>query len=239
MSDATALSPFIEEQVASYFREGYIVARGLVSRGTLDSVMREIEKIEIDAGGKWKPITFNRDDPADRVVYHQCLIEPGVVAAVEQLLEAPALVQYGMVAVVPASGGTGLAWHQDNQYGHVLGRALNVFIALCDITDEMANLWIAPGTHLLGCQPSATEVGHRQLAWEPENGQLAGPLNAGDAVIFDRSTAHRSLNNTTDHHRYAYAAQFCESKSRFAETGRPSERWNSLDRLKEIWQGEG
>jgi hypothetical protein len=48
------------------------------------------------------------------------LVEPNIIAAVEQLFEAPARVYYGMTAVVPANGGNGLPWHQDNQYSQIL-----------------------------------------------------------------------------------------------------------------------
>ena len=45
---------------------------------------------------------------------------------------------YGMLAVVKARGGSGLPWHQDNQYTLVLGGAINIFAALCDITPDKA-----------------------------------------------------------------------------------------------------
>jgi hypothetical protein len=53
------------------------------------------------------------------------LVEPNIIAAVEQLFEAPARVYYGMTAVCPANGGNGLPWHQDNQYSQILPAALN------------------------------------------------------------------------------------------------------------------
>lgn len=123
-----------------------------------------------------------------------------------------------MLAVVPANGGKGLPWHQDNQYDQVQGRALNCFVALSEITPEKANLWVAPKTHLLGTQPSKASddygAGHKQAAAEPENGIPLPTLHPGDVVIFDRNTYHRSLKNETDTDRYAYAAQYQAADAR-------------------------
>jgi ectoine hydroxylase-related dioxygenase (phytanoyl-CoA dioxygenase family) len=151
------------------------------------------------------------------------LVEPNIIDAVEQIFEVPARVFYGMTAVVPANGGNGLPWHQDNQYSQVIPAALNTFVALCDITPDKAILHVAPGTHKLGTQPSkeagAGYGGHRTAVVEPENGMPLPGLKAGDVCIFDRNTYHRSLKNETNEHRYAYAAQYMAAYSRMAESG--------------------
>jgi ectoine hydroxylase-related dioxygenase (phytanoyl-CoA dioxygenase family) len=146
-----------------------------------------------------------------------------VYGAASQLLGSPARVYYGMLAIVPAHGGRGLPWHQDNQYTHLLGGALNAFIALCDITPEMANLWIAPRSHLSGVRPgkrAEVHQGHMEAIDAPENGLCLPPLRAGDACIFDRCTLHRSLKNETDQPRFAYAAQYQSDFARQAATGK-------------------
>ena len=136
----------------------------------------------------------------------------------EQVFETRARVYYGMLAIVPAHGGTGLEWHQDNMYTTILGRALNVFIALCDITPERANLWVAPKSHLKGVQESLTSEGHR-VAAAPDNGIPLPTLTKGAACIFDRSLLHHSKRNETSEDRYAYAAQYHEDNARLASTG--------------------
>jgi hypothetical protein len=40
------------------------------------------------------------------------LVEPSIVAAVEQNFAVPARIYFGMVSVVPARGATGLPWRQ-------------------------------------------------------------------------------------------------------------------------------
>src|SRR5947209_6024835 len=146
------LPPLDEAQVAQYYREGYLVIERLVAEAVVESVVDAARGVPVTAGGGWTPVIFDHDQPLANPRLHQLLAEPHLVRAVEQILEAPARVYYGMLAVVPAHGGKGLEWHQDNMYDVVLGRALNVFVALCDITPDKANLWVAPRSHLLGVQ---------------------------------------------------------------------------------------
>jgi ectoine hydroxylase-related dioxygenase (phytanoyl-CoA dioxygenase family) len=211
-----------EEQIAHYYREGYVLVRGLVESEAIASVMAQAQH-RVREGDKWQPTIFDHDNPTRDAEIHQVLWNQRVISAAEDLLGTPPRVYFGMLAVVPAGGGHGLPWHQDNQYTHILGGALNAFVALSAITPDMATLWIGPRTHLMGVQPAqantTTAPGHRESLYEPANAIQLPALQPGDACIFDRSTLHRSLQNTTDRHRFAYAAQFQAEHARMAETG--------------------
>lgn len=235
---STYPTPLNDEQLCDYYREGYLVVRDLVPTASIDKMLAEVpDELGKEAGGTWSPSTFKHDDPTRNAPLHRLLVEPSVIGAVEQIFEAPAHIYYGMVAIVPAQGGTGLPWHQDNQYSLVLCNALNVFIACCEITPDKAMLWVAPGSHQLGRQPSRKAGGrhkaHRTAVEEPENGILLDTLQKGDAVIFDRSTYHRSLENETDSPRYAYAAQYQASYAREAKTGRKDPKRMPARQLRE------
>ena len=217
--------PLTEAQIEQYFREGYLIVPGLVPLEVIDQVLGAIKPPD-ESATTWTPTIFAHARPLESPEIHAILAEPDVVGAVEQIFEAPARVYYGMVAVVPAKGGRGLAWHQDNQYSQVLGNALNVFVALCEVTPEKANLWIAPKSHLGGVQVSKVTQGetggtpgHLTGLIDPANGIPLPTLHKGDACIFDRSTYHRSTQNHTSEHRYAYAAQYCADYARDATTG--------------------
>jgi ectoine hydroxylase-related dioxygenase (phytanoyl-CoA dioxygenase family) len=172
--------------------------------------------VPTSADGSWTPKCFDFSKPLEDAALHQCLVEDNIICAVEQIFETRARAYYGMLAVVKAKGGRGLPWHQDNQYDQVLGRALNTFVALCDITPDKGILWVAPRTHLLGTQPSkAAEHGHREAEVEPAGGRPLPGLSKGDVCIFDRNTYHRSLKNDTGEDRYAYAAQYVEENARY------------------------
>ncbi|MCC6579080.1 MAG: phytanoyl-CoA dioxygenase family protein [Phycisphaeraceae bacterium] len=240
-----------EEQIEHYYREGYVLVRGLVPPEVIAEVVRDAQAHldnnlaeHLKHGGQrdgWQPVSFDmaqpqRNDPS----LHQLLWNPDVTEAVGQILGTPPRVLYGMLAMVPPHGGNGLPWHQDAQYSHVHGGALNAFIALGRIEPEMANLWVAPRSHTLGLQPSKTNqttaAGHREAVVEPDNGFCLPALDPGDVCIFDRLTYHRSLSNTLDRPRYAYAAQFCARHARMTATGKLPEQARMADEWAEHYQ---
>ncbi|HLJ56112.1 MAG TPA: phytanoyl-CoA dioxygenase family protein [Chthonomonadaceae bacterium] len=214
-----------DETVEEFWREGYIVVRGLVDRGSVAAVLEAGKRFAPpEEGGGWSARVFEHAAPEKDRDLHQLLWHESVVGAVERILESPPRIWYGMFAVVPARGGTGLPWHQDNQYTQILGGALNTFIALSEVTPERANLWVAPRSHVNGRQPARPSDlyngAHREAVVAPENGICLPTLQPGDACIFDRCTYHRSLKNETDQHRFAYAAQYLADNARLAGTGK-------------------
>ena len=236
-----------EDQIAEFYREGYVVVPGLVPTEEIDRALAAAPKMG-EGGGGWAARIFDHKTPEADAGIHRLLVEPHIVEAVSDIFANEPRVLYGMLAVVPAHGGTGLPWHQDNQYMQVLGGALNTFVALCDITPDKAILWVAPRTHRLGTQPSkATEQantsGHREAVTEPEGGQPLPAMKKGDVCIFDRNTYHRSLKNETDEDRPAYAAQYQAENARNSENGRvdtpevgPRLR---VSELRALWQTQG
>lgn len=212
-----------ENQIAEFYREGYVVVPGLVLTGEIDRALAAAPRQGTEGGG-WSVRCFDHKDPAKDAGIHRLLVDPHIVEAVADIFANEPRILYGMLAVVPAHGGTGLPWHQDNQYMQVLGGALNTFVALCDITPDKAILWVAPRTHRLGTQPSkATEqvntLGHREAETEPEGGRPLPEMKKGDVCIFDRNTYHRSLKNETSEDRPAYAAQYQSENARNSENG--------------------
>ena len=232
-----------EEQLQHFYREGYVVVPRLIPQASLKAVLAAAPAPE-GKGGGWGAQAYDHRRPETQAAIHRLLVEPGIVDAARSVFGNEPRILYGMLAVVQARGGTGLPWHQDNQYTQVLGGALNIFAALCDITPDKAILWVAPRSHRLGTQPSkATEQantgGHREAVVEPENGIPLPAMKAGDVAIFDRNTYHRSLKNETDEPRFAYAAQYQSDNARDAETGRRESddipnRLRAID-LRELW----
>lgn len=234
-------SVLTEEQLEHYFREGYVLAPSLASIETVQAVLRDAPR-EANASGRWQARVFDHAHPENDAPLHRLLVDPGIVGAVRDIFANTPRIWYGMLAVVPARGGTGLPWHQDNQYTRLVGPALNVFVALSEIPPEKAGLWVAPRSHLLGQQEARinqdTAPGHREALIDPANGMPLPAMRSGDVCIFDRMMLHRSLRNETDEDRYAYAAQYLGENTRLAETGAKdplrmpaaelARRWTSL-----------
>ena len=226
-----------EEQIAQYYREGYLVVKALIPVEEAQDIIAAAPAQE--RSGNWQAHIFDHANPDKDRSIHRLLTEPRLIEAVEDIFGVPARVYYGMLAVVPAHGGKGLPWHQDNQYSQILVSALNVFVALSEITPEKAILWVAPQSHLRGTQPaneSAEFGGHKEAVVAPENGIQLPTMQPGDVCIFDRNTYHRSLQNETDEDRYAYAAQFAAQNSRYASTGKADPKWMLARDLRQRWQ---
>src|SRR5690349_1520890 len=119
-----------EESIEEFYREGFIVVRGLVGPATVARVLEAGRRCGEPTGAGWSARVFDQNQPTRDREIHEILWDEGVVRAVEQIFESEPRVWYGMLAVVPANGGDGLPWHQDNQYTQLLGGALNVFVAL-------------------------------------------------------------------------------------------------------------
>jgi ectoine hydroxylase-related dioxygenase (phytanoyl-CoA dioxygenase family) len=212
-----------EEQVEHYYREGYVVVPGMVPLRACEAVM-QVAPPPQSSDGQWEAKIFQHDAPDADAKLHRLLAEPSIIDAVTSIFEAPPRVFYGMLAIVAPNGGNGLPWHQDNQHTHILGGALNVFVALRDITPDMGILWMVPKSHLLGRQPytsnRTSNFGYRETVVDPEGGICLPTLHAGDTCIFDRYTLHRSMQNVTQEPRYAYAAQYQAAHARVADTGK-------------------
>jgi ectoine hydroxylase-related dioxygenase (phytanoyl-CoA dioxygenase family) len=231
-----------EAQIAHFYREGYVLVPGLVPISAVEAILEAAPK-DIATDDRWRARIFEHAEPEKDAALHRLLVEPSVTEAVRAIFAASPRVYYGMVAVVRARGGQGLPWHQDNQYTPLLGGALNVFIALSEITPEKAILWVAPRSHLGGIQPSqpneTTAPGHREAVVAPENGIPLPTMQPGDVCIFDRCTYHRSLQNDTDEDRYAYAAQYVSESAREARTGEKNPKWILASDLRELWRQRG
>lgn len=203
-----------EDHIEQFYREGYFLAPRFLSSDAVDRLNAdyEAEVAKLEGEKEWRALPFAESAQKE-------LQTDRITGMMEQLLGGPTRLWLGMYAVV-MPGGEGLAWHQDNQYTHILGHMCNAFVALDEITPENAGLWLAPQTHRLGRQPNLnTEPGHRRAA-EPENPVAIEKMMPGDAVIFHRELLHHSKTNQSDQPRRAFAFQVSAANCRFAESGK-------------------
>lgn len=212
----------MEQQVEQFYQEGFFYAPGFISINSVDALNKEHESFSNEKNnGEWKSNSFSNFAKQGTQLPETAkfLTSPHVIDTLEKILGGSVRLWLGMYAVVPA-GGTGLAWHQDNMYTHILGHMLNCFIALDPISEENAGLWISPRSHRLGRQPNLNqENGHKRAA-DPENGIPCKAMAPGDAVFFHRETLHHSKQNGTDKPRRAFAFQVASANCRYAETGK-------------------
>ncbi|MBP3962679.1 phytanoyl-CoA dioxygenase family protein [Paenibacillus lignilyticus] len=210
------------DMIEQFYREGYFYAPGLLSAHAVDAINAENAEFANQQGdGKWRSQAIIDVEKEKNRFPHTTafLTDPDIARIFETILGDKVRIWMGMYAVV-APHGSGLEWHQDNQYTHILGHMLNGFIALDPITQDNAGLWLAPRSHRLGRQPNLNAEGGHKRAADPENGIPCKPMAPGDAVFFHRETLHHSKQNHTDKPRRAYAFQVASVNCRYAETGK-------------------
>lgn len=108
---------------------------------------------------------------------------------------------HGAVVALPGAGE--MPWHVDGSHLfpelpiHLPAHALNLFIPLVDITEDLGPTEFCPGSHFLtrGTQPSyiQSSVAPESLGYTDRPVRAAIP--AGAAVLFDFRTLHRAMPN--------------------------------------------
>eukprot|EP01048_Picozoa_sp_COSAG05_P001492 COSAG05_NODE_50_length_24118_cov_89.534036_8_plen_112_part_00 len=97
-------------------------------------------------------------------------------------------------------------WHQDNLYTHLLGRALNCFIALEQTPPNKGTLRVARGSLLRGVRPNRENQtfakGHREAIEPPAEAEVVtmSTMFPGDACSFDCASACSVLASTRPTH---------------------------------------
>ena len=122
----------------------------------------------------------------------------------------------------PANKGTVLPWHQDVGIGWGIDTTpvTTVWTALDNATVESGCMQIVPGSHKLGI----LNEGH--YASEEDQQKHCAPhqfidleVRAGEAVLINNLTLHRSGVNTTDSPRRAFSVAYMDAATRNIKTG--------------------
>lgn len=202
---------FLQQELAPYARDGFVVVRGLFSPSEAAAIRAWTDEVQA-----WPEI------PGTYMIYgEQSLAEPGkrlinrvenfypyhqgfralfdgdkLLGRVSELFREPAVLFKDKINF-KMPGGDGFKPHQDHQAGWSIYASLFVtaVVAIDEATAENGCLELAPGHHTRGL------VGRE---WAPlTEAEMAGmafvpyPANPGDAIFFDSFVPHRSGPNLT------------------------------------------
>jgi 2-oxoglutarate-dependent dioxygenase len=199
-----------EMEIKMYKKQGFLVIPGLIDPQKVNAVRNEVlNNVRLACGSKSSKLAqtgqYTKDSLLDSMINSE-----EALSIVEQLLGGASTVYLPFSAVKSANGGGEFHFHQDNQYTTLDGPALNMWIAMNDMTPENGCLGICPGSHKAGTLESVESPDkdtHRTVNYKIEE-FLPLRMRAGDAVVFDRLTVHGSGKNLTNRDRVAYAIQF-------------------------------
>jgi phytanoyl-CoA hydroxylase len=213
-----------DEQVAQFRTEGWLAIPHFWSEPEVLAMRTELEKLKAD--GKLRNVSTDGDGTTHSTTKvnlqlcplwpHSTLFQamsfaPKVVAAIEKLIGAPALLHLDQVFLKPGKHGAGTNWHQDNAYFQtpdpLKGTAL--WTAVHDATIENGTLRVIPkkfaeplphdrdpdSDHHIRCYPDEAEA-------------IPVELKAGGAIFFAYGTPHATGANLTDSERAGVALHF-------------------------------
>ena len=216
-SNATALKAVLApEQLDSYNRDGYHIARGMFDAAEIAALRRRFDDIA-DAGepikGHWEPSPDAQSaDPLKRYprVMHphrfdalskRILLDRRIYGVLRDLLGEEPIATQTMFYFKPP-GARGQAFHQDNFYLQVKpGTCIAAWIAVDPAIPENGGLMVAPGTHRMEvqCPEQAEEsqsfVNHL-VPPPPDITPVPAELQPGDVLFFNGSLIHGSQPNT-------------------------------------------
>jgi phytanoyl-CoA hydroxylase len=221
------------EEIAEFHEKGFLIVRGLASKGIRDAILAigkaqladAIGPIEYEADTHYPGAPLSRDasggSTARRLLkvfardqaFRDWALNPSVTSRVKQLLGSQriALTQAhhnSLMTKQPAFSSI-THWHRDIRYWHFENSELiSVWLALGNETPENGSLGFLPGTHRMTFDSEKFENRAFLRTDEPENAALIETaifpsLAPGDVVFFHAMTFHAAGWNRTNATKYS------------------------------------
>ena len=231
---------FGADDLRSFTRDGYVIARQFFSPQEVASITSEVTRLHrdnLDLPGCFKRVAIeDATDPLQAYprmmhphrqsgVLQSFLLHPRLGVALGQLLGEPAIATQSMFYWKPA-GARGQALHQDNFYLKVHpGTCLAAWVAIDPADRENGGLNVVPGSHdmdLFCPEEADPEVSFTREFVPVPSGlvPVAPDLAAGDVLFFGGNLIHGSEpNRTTDRFRRSFICHY------IGESARELSRW--------------
>ena len=221
-----------DAQKTRFEKDGYLVAKALLSAREVAVCEREIERlhrlaVELDARGDPAADRFQLEPFAGNAkrkglpvlrkieltgelsgVFTDLAAHPKLIRLVGSLLGPDLLLFRSTLMLKPAYHGSSHGLHQDSAYWPMQPPALvTVSIALTDASPENGCIQVLSGSHKWGLQAWGRIARRQNESLTDRNdvdlsGKVDVPLVAGDAVLFHSLTVHGSGPNRSPHARH-------------------------------------
>ena len=210
----------LPEQVDQFMRDGFCSIPGLLSEGTLNSLVTEVEAVAAgatasnhDSGRMEMEPNQGPDGTRVRRLYEPCTYYPAFRAlsesgelldSLEQLLGKNLLFHYSKLNMKPPAIGSVVEWHQDLAYYPLTNTdSLAVLFYLDDADKQNGCLQVIPGEHRNRILDHTTNGYFRGQITEPvdESRAIAVEGRAGTALFLHGMTPHASAPNTSQRSR--------------------------------------
>ncbi|MBX3441490.1 MAG: phytanoyl-CoA dioxygenase family protein [Planctomyces sp.] len=234
---------FSPEEIEAFWRDGFIVSRGLASpemvdrmrRVTLDGLARRIEPLELEADLNYPGAPESRDAAgggtvrrlkqahARDYVFTEWLTDPALGDRMRQLL-GPRLVcplaHHNCIMTKEPRFSSDTGWHQDIRYwSFERPELVNAWLALGPEHPENGCLKVIPGSHRMAYEPSQFDAESFLRQDDPRNqpliaAQQSVSLDPGDVLFFHCLTFHAASRNHSDQPKYSVVFTFHGGENR-------------------------
>lgn len=212
-SDLRSVRAALTEKVDMIASE--LLAEGLIDDALLDAPFETRLARLFDRLGSDEFLKYGRSW-RDRIPgYHTLMSNPKILDAVESLIgpEIFANPVYNVRPKVPRIAAGAVPWHQDKSYWPDANSnpVITVWIPFVDATLENGCLHVIPRTQKEKVHAFQVEeysgTGFLQLDLDriglPKSREVALPVSAGDAILFNDRLVHSSTPNDSDHVRWS------------------------------------
>ena len=213
----------MDEQVAQYHRDGYVVVPGFLDSDVLDRIDREIRQITEDAfsGDDYSKILEVEPETIDGQAAVRRIYNPydlhdefrdlahraPIVDCVESLIGPNINLQHSKLNMKPPSVGSVVEWHQDLAYfPHTNDDLVTLLIYLDNATEENGCLRVLPRHHTHFFDHATPDGNFAGMITENlESGRFGEPVSleapAGSLIFMHCITPHSSHPNGSDQPR--------------------------------------
>ena len=223
----TEPSPLFTQTEAEQFqREGFLVAKGLVSEADLQQmrivtergVRDEIAPVEYEADLRYPGAPVSLDAVGGRTIrrlkqahsrdflFTEWMLRPTILGRLQQLLGPNVLcplAHHNCIMTKQPQFSSETGWHQDIRYwSYSRPELVNVWIALGHERPQNGCLQVIPGSHRMSLEPTRFDGELFFRADLPENQPLIATkqfveMGPGDVLFFHCKTLHAANRNVT------------------------------------------
>ena len=229
----------LEQRIAFFERQGFLVLPGTLSRAELDELDAELTRIARDheklpsirEGFDLEPRQDDRRSiPTFRKIggiaelspaFDRLMRHPKVLEVLHALMGETIELWRDVCMMKPARVGREKPWHQDSSYWPWEPMSLiSAMTALDDATPENGCLQVIPGTHHDVLQHYGKEL-QVDIDDAMQARTVYVPLKAGDTLLFHSLLLHASEPNRSDRDRRVCIFSYKTPKVEFIGNGEP------------------
>lgn len=203
-----------------YCRNGYVTALPGLSSGEVAETLRHVDAFR---KSRAQDVRWAFDIKCNLLFdwVYRCVVQPRVLAAVEQLLGANVFATNSVFRIKTVGSNTQFGWHQDSARIQVDPCFVIVCLALTENTEENGCIEVIPASHLEVQQFDTTLnpdgqaerlVARTRDVDESKRVQLE--LAAGEMAIISGNLVHRSKPNRSRKERIALLTDYTASHAR-------------------------